>query len=234
MDESGVSNHRFTVVGALCLRSEIIPEVHAAVQAFRDKHNMHGEMKWSKITDQKLGEYQAFADYFFALNNLNMLQFHALIFDNHAANHSKYNNGDRDVGLSKLYYQLMVHKFAKICGPHGDLAVCVDKRNSSTSLDDLRRMVNSVLARDHGMANSPLKQLVPLDSKADDLLQINDVILGAVCAARNGKHLTASGRRSKREMAELILNKSGLASFEENSPRDVHRFSIWNMRTKPR
>lgn len=234
MDESGISNHRFTVVGAICLRSNRIREVHDSITAFRQRHNMHAELKWSKVSDSKFEEYKTLVDYFFALNNMNFLQFHAIIFDNHGANHRRYNEGDQDVGLSKLYHQLMVHRFGRTCGRHGDLCVCVDRRNSSTSLDDLKNMANAVVARDCGIDGSPFKQLIPLDSKADDLLQLNDVILGAVCAARNGKHLLAAGRESKRELAKLVLEKSGLTTFERDSPRSVHRFTIWNLRLRPR
>lgn len=234
MDESGISNHRFTVVGAICLRTETIPEVHASIQAFRDRYNMHAELKWSKVSNQKSAEYRALVDYFFALNNLNILQFHAIVFDNHGANHGRYNDGDQDVGLSKLYYQLMVHRFGKMCGAHGDLCVCVDHRNSSTSLTDLMNMANAGMAAKCGIHHSPLKQIVPLDSKSDDLLQLNDVILGAVCAARNGKHLTVAGRESKRSLATLVLEKSGLETFDRDSPRSIHRFTVWNMRLRPR
>jgi hypothetical protein len=234
MDESGISNHRFTVVGAICLRTEVIPQVHASIQRFREEHRMYGELKWAKVTDQKSREYNALVDYFFAMNNLNLLQFHCIIFDNHGANHGRYNEGDQDIGLSKLYYQLIVHRFGRNCGPYGDLCVCVDRRNSSTSLLDLLRMANAGIARDCGLPHGPLKQLLPLDSKEDDLLQLNDVILGAVCAARNGKHLLAAGRQSKRDLATLVLQKSGLTTFEQDSPRNVHRFTVWNMRLRPR
>ena len=234
MDESGISNHRFTVVGAICLRSDVIPQVHASIQEFREKYNMHSELKWAKVSNQKSAEYKTLVDYFFALNNMNILQFHCIIFDNHGANHARYNAGDQDVGLSKLYYQLMVHRFGRNCGPVGDLCVCVDRRNSSTSLTDLLRMANAGIARDCGLPHAPLKQLIPLDSHTDDLLQLNDVILGAVCAARNGKHLVAAGRQSKRDLATLVLEKSGLATFEKDSPRNVSRFTVWNMRMRPR
>ena len=112
--------------------------------------------------------------------------------------------------------------------------MCVDRRNSSTSLHDLRRMANAAIARDCGVRGDPIKQVLPLDSKADDLLQLNDVILGAVCAARNGRHLLPNGRESKRNIAQLVLEKSGLGSFDHDSPRDVHRFSVWNLKMRPR
>jgi hypothetical protein len=89
-------------------------------------------------------------------------------------------------------------------------------------------MINAAAARDYGLHGSPIKQLISADSKADDLLQINDVILGAVGAARNGKHLLSAGRASKRELANLVLSKSGLQSFDINSPRNVTRFTVWN------
>jgi hypothetical protein len=68
----------------------------------------------------------------------------------------------------------------------------------------------------------------------DDLLQLNDVILGAVCAARNGKHLLAAGRQSKRDLAQLVLQKSGLETFDQDSRRGVSRFTVWNLKMRPR
>lgn len=233
-DEAGISNDRFTVVGGICVRGPAIPALHANIEAFRAQHNMNAELKWTKISNQKCEEYKALVDLFFALNNSNHLHFHALIFDSHQANHAKYNKGDSDVGLSKLYYQLLVHKFARLYPNEIGMSVCVDHRNSSTPLNDLREMINSTLARDHAIPHRPIKQLVSMDSCDDDLLQINDVILGAVCAARNGKHLLQETRASKKEIAEKVLSMSGLTSFDQDSPRGVSRFSVWNFRPRPR
>lgn len=93
-------------------------------------------------------------------------------------------------------------------------------------------MINATLARDHGMPHSPIKQLVSQDSCDDDLLQLNDVILGAVCAARNGKHLLVETRAAKREIAQMVVDKCGLETFEKSSPRGVDRFSVWNFQSR--
>ena len=103
----------------------------------------------------------------------------------------------------------------------------LNARECSTPLEDLRRMINATLLRDHGIDQNPVKQLVSQHSHLDDILQINDVILGAVCAARNGKHLLASTREAKRRIASRVLDKCGLETFEKSSPRGVHRFSVW-------
>lgn len=233
-DEAGISQDRFTVVGGFCVRKAMIPQIHASIEAYRERHNMKAELKWSRISNQKCEEYKALVELFFALNNANQVHFHALVFDSHQANHQRYNNGDRDVGLSKLYYQLIVHKFAKLYPTDQGMCVCLDHRNSSTPLNEMRDMINSALARDHEIDHRPLKQLVSQDSCDDDLLQLNDVVLGAICHIRNGKHLLAETRAAKREVSQLVLQKSGLNSFDENSPRNIQRFTVWQFRPRAR
>jgi hypothetical protein len=231
-DEAGISTDRFTAVGGFCVHNSNIPQILKNLSAYREQHNMKAELKWTKVSNQKEGQYTALVDYFFAMNNTNKVHFHCVIFDNHKWNHGRYNGGDNDVGLSKLYYQLIHHRFARTYSKLGSLHVCCDHRNSSTSLNDLRDMLNAAAARDHGVATRPFKQVVSADSKGHDMLQINDVILGAVCAARNGKHLLAATRTSKRNLAGLVLQKSGLETFERNSPAGVQRFTVWNFRAR--
>lgn len=216
------------------MHRETLRRSYDTMRAYREKYNMHSELKWAKVSPRKLDEYRALVEYFFALNNANQIHFHSIAFDSHAWAHKKYNGGDDDVGLSKLYYQLMLHKFVKIYGDKGTLYVRVDHRNSSTPLEDIRKMLNSTAARDHGINSDPVKQFVSEDSKKCDLLQVNDVILGAVCAARNGRLLLEGGNQAKRELAQFVLEKSGLDTFEHDSPKGVSRFTIWNMRPRPR
>jgi hypothetical protein len=229
-DESGISNDRFTVVGGVCLHRDMMKPAYETLAAYRSEYKMSAELKWSKVSDQKIVEYSALVDHFFALNRAEMLSFHALIFDNHIADHRKFNQGDRDIGLSKLYYQLIFHKFIKTHGRRGSLYVRLDHRNSSTPLETMRRMLNSAAARDLRMFGEPLKQCVSFNSTDCDILQMNDVILGAVCAARNGRHLMEGGRRSKRDLAQLVLERSGLVSFEQNTKMTTHHFTLWNMK----
>jgi hypothetical protein len=228
-DEACISQDRFTVVGGVCIHRNNIPIVRKNLSAYRNKFNMTSELKWSKISNQKIEEYKALVDYFFWLNSSDIVHFHSLIFDSHKANHGRFNNGCRDTGLSKLYYQLILHKFGGRY-PDTDMAVCLDHRNSKTPHEDLRRMLNAGVSKKFGIDKAPIKQVVSADSKKDDILQMNDVILGAVGAVRNGKHELVGGRAAKMELAKYVLQKSGLNGFEVDSPRRVTRFTVWNFR----
>lgn len=231
-DEAGISNDRYTVVGGLCVHKSNIQEMLSTLASFRERHGMMRELKWTKVTDHKIDVYKDLVEYFFALNNNNRCHFHSVIFDSHQWKHKKYNQGDSDIGLSKLYYQVIHHKVCKSCAPIGSIYVRLDQRNSSTSLNDLRDMLNAASSRDHGIATRPIKAVESCDSKACDILQLNDVILGAVCAARNGKHILETTRASKKEIAALVLEKSGLTTFDRDSPRHVQRFTVWNFRPR--
>lgn len=227
-DEAGITQDRFTVVGGLCLSKDGVETVYDTIRKYRIDENMHAELKWSKISNQKERQYQKLIELFFALNNTNRVQFHCLIFDNHTWNHNKYKGSDNDIGLSKLYYQLLLHKFVKRCAKHGSLFACLDRRSSKTPLHELRNMINRSANNKLNVDGSPLKQLISRDSKQDDILQFNDVILGAVCAARNGRHLIAGGKTSKKYLAKLVLDNSGLKDFSKNSDQSVQRFTVWN------
>ena len=92
-------------------------------------------------------------------------------------------------------------------------------------------MLNASCARDHGVSGNPIKELISANSHDEVMLQINDVILGAICAVKNGKHILASTRQAKRDLGALVLQKSGLPSFDINTPRSNSRFSVWNFQS---
>ena len=229
-DEACISNDRYTVVGGICMHKNTVDQVLNTLSKYRKDYNMLAELKWSKISPQKLLEYEFLVDYFFAMNNVNHLQFYCLVFDSHQWNHKKFNDGDRDVGLSKLYYQLMLHKFVKNCGKSGTCYARIDKRNSTTVIEDVRKMINKAAYSKFGYCDSPLKQIVPMDSKNCDILQLNDVILGAVGAARNGKHLLGGGNQAKKAIAKKVIELSGLENFSIDTPSNITRFTVWNFK----
>src|SRR5256885_6993421 len=114
---------------------------------------MKSELKWSKVTNQKLKEYKRFVDFFFALNNTDKLHFKCLIIDNHQTDHKKFSFGDKEISFQKFYYQLLFHKFG--CKYYMEeyetkFIVHPDQRNSKYSLEDLRVILNNGMAKTFG------------------------------------------------------------------------------------
>jgi hypothetical protein len=80
--------------------------------------------------------------------------------------------------------------------------------------------------------NSPFGSIIPRDSKKTDIIQIADIILGAIGFQKNGYDLLSGSKPSKKELCEYIAQKAGLKNLVENTPFHNERFTIWNFQLK--
>jgi len=144
-DESRQSKDRFMVLGGIIIPAEHIDQINKTMQQFRHEQKMFSELKWTKVTNQKLAEYKRFVEYFFALNNSDKLHFHSILVDNHRIDYKKFGKGDKEVGFYKLYYQLLLHCFGRQYCREGEdvrFLLYLDQRTSSYSLNTLKIILN--------------------------------------------------------------------------------------------
>ncbi len=78
-DESRQTKDRFMVLRGLVIEESELDRVNQTLLGFRMAERMRGELKWTKVTNQYLRKYQRFIDYFFALNNTDVIHFHSII-----------------------------------------------------------------------------------------------------------------------------------------------------------
>ena len=227
-DESDITSSRYSMVGGTAILSDSLRSVYRKIFNLRQKHNMFAELKWSKVSNQKKDAYQDFIDLYFDLIRSGLIAFHCASFDNTKWKHDIYNDGDKDLGLSKNYYQLILHRYIRVYGEQASLFICLDRRFSSTRLPDLQRILNAGAAKDYGLTFGPVRTLVSRDSKKDDLLQLNDVILGAISSVKNGRHIDPQTKTAKAELAKLVLRKTKLGSLDKDTPVYAKGFTVWN------
>jgi hypothetical protein len=224
------------ILGGVIVDNDDISNFNATIQKYRDEQRMNSELKWSKVTNQKYKEYQRFIDYFFALNDTDHLHFRCIIIDNHLINHHKYNQGNKEQGFYKFYYQLLLHCFAKPYYRKEDrtrFIVHPDSRVSKYSLAELKVILNNGFNKYSGMAGTnPFVSVEAANSKHFDLAQINDILLGAIGFQKNGYHLLGESRKAKIDLAAYIAQKAGLDALCDDTRWGWHRFTIWNFRLK--
>ena len=224
-DESGISNDRYMLVGALTTSRNNVGAILNGIERLRSKVSMPHELKWQKVCDSRESEYKTFIDAGLRLLTKNQARFDMICFDNSIRDHKKYNEGDSDIGLNKMYYQLLLHRAVRYYGKKGGIHIRLDARNSSTPLSSLKDMLNNG-ARNIGIENGPVKVLESTSSKNCDLLQLNDVLLGAFSAYRNNR---LNGRPSKARLAQHVFEKSGFDSLDEDSDR-TKKLTFWNFK----
>jgi len=193
---------------------------------------MKSELKWQKITNQKEAEYREIIDYFFDLKDANLLHFHSLIVP-YRFDHKAINNNDKNLGLHKMQLPVNSTSFLqKLWGARERTIHIPRPFYKALRWTRRSRMLNRGVRKHYGIAHNPVREIEPLDSAECNLLQINDVILGAVCAHRNLRHLKVGGKEAKRRLAEYALQRTGLNSYQNDTAiTGLARFTIWNLRS---
>jgi len=226
-DESSQTQHRYLVLGALTVRTDAVSNLVTAIRAARLPALPHGEMKWTKVSAAKLETYRAVADAFFASSDRDVAHFHALIIDTSRLNHGRFNEGDREIGFSKMVFQLL-YKHARLYPER--LYAYLDSRTTRQSLESVRFMLNRRCATKLGRQEFPFRRVVFRDSKESDMLQLNDILLGAVAWVKNGHGQRPDASVAKNDLAAHVMARAGLRSLDADTPRNRTRFTVWNFR----
>jgi len=229
VDESCKEKHQYLVLGGIVVEIDDIPKVLSAIHDVRSAFGLRREMKWTKISNGYVSAYRAFVDVFFDLHERDILHFHSVIIDTHRLDHAKYNQGDAEIGFSKFIYQLLVNKFGRLYSDSSPFHVYLDKRETKHSLEDLRNVLNNGIAHRYDVQSRPYRRVQFRDSKKSEILQLNDILIGAIGARKNGHHARPQASRARVGIADHIAARARIRDLGRTTPYGQRRFSIWNM-----
>lgn len=214
------------VLGGVILDRDFEPEFLEAVRHYRNAHHMHSELKWQKVSRGKLVEYQRFVDLLF--EHKPRIRFKSIVVDTHQMNNRKYNKGDKDLGLYKMMYQLLLHSFGRLLLPNHCCVVTLDQRTTQHhTLAELAAVLNNGLKKRYGFANKRVRNIQAADSASSPMIQLADVLMGAVGYQANEDDRKQEASEAKIALAKYIAQKAGLIHLRQDTPRALGHFSIW-------
>ena len=163
--------------------------------------------------------YQEFVDIFFAHP---AAAFRCLVVDTHKIDYKTSHDNDRELGFYTFYY----YALARSLDPAHRYLVFTDERNnrSPNRLSDLRANINQHW-RGRGVRGNIVRNVEPRVSKESDLLQIVDVLLGAV-GYDVEEYDTSPARLS---LVRHIAERAGATTLREHTEAGG-RFSVWRFR----
>jgi hypothetical protein len=231
-DESRQTADRYMVIGGLIARREDCPLFEQAMQLYRHSQNMYSELKWTKVSDQKLSEYQALIDLFFSFNRA--IHFKSIVIDTQEMDNRRFNQNDPELGFYKLMYQFLLHSFGAYLQTRDRAVIHLDQRTTSRyKLSTLCAILNNGLHKKYPHLHQPIRNIQATDSKKSDLIQVADVLMGAIGYEMNGAHVRTEAKRSKVALAEMIASKAGLLNLQQPTPYRQKHFSIWHFHFRP-
>lgn len=219
-DESGLEaltkkeEHLFSAIGGIWLPDSNRQDLKEGIKAVKNKHNIHGELKWKKLSPAYLDLYKDVIDFFFSSG---FIRFRVILVESSKVDHIRFNNMDAELGFYKFYYQLLHHWIFDF----NNYNIFVDlKINRYTSrLADLRRVL------DLSNLTSDIIQVQGLPSEQSLGIQLADVLTGLVSSKFNREIKAGSAKAKLINHVEEVHLKNAIAP----TPKWEEKFNIFRI-----
>lgn len=203
IDESGAkasSGNYFVVAGMKLLEPG---RLQRRIEELRDRENYRGEFKFAKISRGQVSVFKRLIDL--------IVESDARIVGtvvNRSLSTSPFIGSDEEWRVhARLTSQLLAGNISE----HQHAAAIVDHRSTKPGVsfgDTIRNMAN------HRLSNKPVVTVVTVESTANDLLQVADLIAGSI---RNHRCNPAPSRISnKTEVANALSTAFGVSTFSRD------------------
>ena len=218
----------YMVAGGFAVAGKRISEVEAHIAFLRESANIR-EFHWSDYRGgNKRGAYEALVNYAFDLIANRHAALHIIIAQFRGYAHKARDGENRDTSINRMYYQLCLHRPGRFYGKNRAIHIRFDAGNDSADICKMRNQLCADAYRKYRTLPNCVRSIEPVDSRKVGIVQMADVILGAVAAKRNGLQHT----NAKAQLADFVLEKSGRQSWSHDTDERARLFTVWNHRGK--
>lgn len=186
------------LLGAIWCPNDLSRHIAKQIKAIKKKHglNPNFEIKWTKVSPEKLNFYIDILSYFFEENEL---YFRALIIPDKTKLHHEIFNHDHDTWYYKMYFEML----KVLLNPHDRYRIYLDIKDSKSGEKVLK--LHDVLCNNaYDFQRQIIERVQTVRSHEIEQMQLADLLIGCVLVAnRNGE---VSG--AKRSLMENVRQLS--------------------------
>jgi hypothetical protein len=218
-DESGqdlfrsrASGQRYVLIGGVWIKAGERPEHKRSIRALRAQHGVHGEFKWRRVSRSRVEFYKRLVGLFFDRD----IRFRVVVLRADELDAVQFHDADNELMFYKFYYQLLHHWILDF----NRYRIFVDTKTN--------RVQGRLRVLERCLSNANLSSKVEvqaLPSQELDLIQLADVIIGAVSYRFHG--WTTS--KAKREVVQEIESHLPNGRIEP-TPKAEEKFNVFRFR----
>jgi hypothetical protein len=203
-------------LGAVWCPLDEVQNSNDRIREIKKRHNLTPdfEIKWTKVSPAGKAFYEDIIDYFFDNTKLN---FRAVLIDKSILDHKKFNQ-DHDKYYYKMYFQLL----SKIIPPKGEFNIYLDIKDTR-SQEKVKKLHEVLCNNIHDFERSILKRVQQVRSHEVNILQITDLLLGALQFANRSDMASTA----KSDLAEQIKKRSGYSLVKSTWPSE-QKFNVFH------
>lgn len=193
------------VLGAIWCPQDKIKEINRRIRQIKERNGVSPtmELKWTKISPSKLSLYQDLVNYYFDDDDLH---FRAVIIpDKSKLDHERFHQTHND-----WYYKMYFDMLKVIFSPSDNYEVYIDIKdtNSYRKAQKLKEICCNSL---YDFSHKVIKRIQPIRSEEVQIMQIVDILVGAVGYANRRFSEDFSKSPAKQEIIRQIKERSGYA-----------------------
>ena len=204
--------HFYMGIGGIWMPSEMRDKFKTDIQAIKLKYNVHGELKWNKVSPKFLPLYKEIIDYFFEAE---YLRFRVILVESDKVDLVHFHNSDAELSFYKFYYQMIktwIYDFNLY-----DVFVDLKKNRDKGRLKELEKFL------DKANFFSDVRMVQGLPSNQSLGIQLADVLTGLVTAKFNNK--TTS--EAKLQLIQYV--ESHIGNTIQATPKTEEKLNIFKI-----
>lgn len=229
--DSSSRDRRYMVAGGFLINAKRMLEIEAEIARLREQGGIGSEFHWSAYRGgERRAAYEALVDYAFDLVRTKRAHMHVIIAKFEGYNHKAKVGENKDTSINRMYFQLCLHRLARFYGKTAAIHVRLDAGNDSRDICGMRIEACAAAYKQLGTKPNCIRSIEPISSHKVGLVQMADVIVGAIAAKQNDvKH-----RSPKGDLADYVLKASGRHTWGASTPASERFLTVWHFTAKDR
>ena len=211
------NNSKYMLIGAVYCPKFKVKKVNEYINHLKNNYNLSNkiELKWNKVDKKTEKLYLDIINYFF---NNDDLKFRIIVIDKTKLNHKKYNQTENDF-YHKAYYEML--KYIIIPGNSYNIYPDIKDTHSyyyhQITLNYLRIKMSDTNKK-------TIKKIQPIKSYEAPILQINDILIGALSYYYRNLSTNSIKLNIIHEIQKLYQNNFDISSSYSNTKFNIF---IW-------
>lgn len=211
-DRSG-NGDRYVLIGGLWIEANERRDYKAKIRELRETHDVWGEFKWNRVSPSRQQFYLSLVRLFFE----EAMRFRCIVLATRQLDAVRFHNSDNELMFYKFYYQLLHHWILDF----NSYRIFLDLKTNR--LHSRIRTLERVLQ--NANLTSEILAIQALPSSQVDLLQLTDVLIGAV-GYQFHKETTSTAK-----LAVIREIETHLGHPIQPTPRREQKFNIFRFRS---
>jgi hypothetical protein len=223
--DASSKNSAYMVAGGFAVSGNRITEVEDHIAKLRDDAGIRSEFHWADYRGGNRREaYEALVRYGFDLVNKRKAALHVIITKFDGYNHRQKDGDSRDSSVSRMYFQLGLHRLARFYGASRAIHIRLDAGNDCKDICGMRNELCAAAYKTVGARPNCVRSIEPVKSENVGIVQMADVIVGAIAAKQN----RIAHANAKADLADFVLRASGRQSWCNSTPASARFLTVWH------